>query len=85
MIKWHVWGDFALTRPESIGAASAVAGEERSARETAERSGFDFERRIRNGFEPWAATYAAHDDDGQEFQFAACPVVRGWQKIADRP
>lgn len=81
MFKWHVWGDFTHTRPERIGNAAIAAGEYEAARKTADGKGFDFERRVRNGFEPWAAAYEADSDDGQEFQFAVCPVVRGWQRV----
>lgn len=81
MFTWHVWGDFALTQPDRIGGASVANGRERDARQTADEHGFNFERRMRNGFEPWAATYESDNDDGQEFAFADCPTVRGWRKL----
>jgi hypothetical protein len=81
MFKWHVWGDFALTRPKRIGAASAIDDPDRDARAAAQQHGFDFDRRMRNGFEPWAATYGSDTDEGQEFEFASCPIVRGWKRV----
>jgi hypothetical protein len=81
MFKWHVWGDFAHTRPEQIGAATAISEDDRAARKTAEDHGFDFDRRMRNGFEPWATTFVAENDENQEFEFASYPIVRGWQRL----
>ena len=81
MSKWHVWGDYIHTRPERIGNARVVSGESGTAGKTAESAGFDIEKRTRNGFEPWAETFVSDDDEGQEFQFAAYPIVRGWRKM----
>lgn len=81
MSTWHVWGDYMHTLPLEIGKAKREDCEERAARKTAEASGFDFDKRTRNGFEPWAATFVSESDDGQEFQFAAYPIVRGWQRV----
>lgn len=82
MSSWHVWGDYVHTLPDRIGNARIVARESAQARRTADKDGFDFERRLRNGFEPWAAEAAADDDRDVEFEFAAYPVVRGWKRIA---
>ncbi|HEY1974964.1 MAG TPA: hypothetical protein VGG89_00285 [Candidatus Baltobacteraceae bacterium] len=82
MAIWHVWGDYVHTLPEHIGDASVVRGQEKAAKKTAEGRGFDFTHRLRNGFEPWAAAFAADGDEGDvEFEFASYPIVRGWQKI----
>jgi hypothetical protein len=80
MSTWHVWGDYVQTRPEKIGNAQLVAGEDKAAQATAKSHGFDFDYRLRNGFMPWAATFRSENDDGQEFAFAAYPIVRGWEK-----
>lgn len=81
MSTWHVWGDFIHTRPEQIGEARVVDGEDKAAERTAQTQGFDFDKRTRNGFEPWAAAYTAEKEDDQEFAFASYPIVRGFQKI----
>ncbi len=81
MSTWHIWGDYVHTMPERIGNADLVSGHEKAAKHTAESQGFDFEKRTRNGFEPWAAAYACDSDDGQEFAFASYPVVKGWKKV----
>jgi hypothetical protein len=81
MSTWHVWGDYVQTRPERIGSAKVVTGEDKAAEQTAKASGFDFDYRLRNGFMPWAATFAAEKDENQEFEFAAYPIVRGWQRV----
>ena len=82
MAVWHVWGDYVHTLPDRIGDAVRVYGEEKAAEETAETRGFAFTHRLRNGFEPWAATFWADGDDRAiEFEFASYPIVRGWQKI----
>jgi hypothetical protein len=81
MTTWHVWGDFVHTLPQTIGDAMLIDGEDRAARQSADESGFDFERRMRNGFEPWAATFRSENDAGQEFAYASCPIVRGWKKL----
>jgi hypothetical protein len=81
MNSWHVWGDYVQTRPERIGNAKVVTGEDRAAEQTAKAHGFDFDYRLRNGFMPWAATFAADKDDNQEFEFASYPIVRGWQRV----
>lgn len=82
MSTWHVWGDYVHTKPERIGNAQLIDGEDDAARKTAQTQGFDFERRTHNGFEPWAAAYRSERDDGQDFEFASYPVVKGWQRIA---
>ncbi len=76
-----MWGDFFYTRPERIGRAALVSGDDHGARRAADEHGFKFEDRLHNGFEPWAAAYTCDDDHDQEFEFAKCPIVRGWQKI----
>jgi hypothetical protein len=78
MQTWHVWGDFVHTRPGRIGKAQIVTGGDEAARRAAESAGFDLERRTRNGFEPWTATFRAETDDNQDFAFASAPTVRGW-------
>jgi len=81
MATWHVWGDFIHTAPQRIGNAERDSATD-AARATAENAGFDFERRTRNGFEPWAAVFSGDGDDrSQEFAFAAYPTVRGWRKV----
>lgn len=82
MSTWHVWGDYVQTRPERIGNARLVPGEDKAAEQTAKTRGFDFDYRLRNGFMPWAATFATErDEDDQEFEFASYPIVRGWQRV----
>jgi hypothetical protein len=81
MKTWHVWGDYAHTLPQQIGSARILSPNDDSAKRTAEANGFDFERRVRNGFEPWAATFGSESDDHQEDAFAADPVVRGWKAL----
>jgi hypothetical protein len=81
MSRWHVWGDFVHTLPDTIGNARIVTGEGKAAQRTAESQGFNFDKRVRNGFEPWAEAYVSEDDSGQEFAFAAYPVVRGWSRL----
>lgn len=82
MATWHVWGDYIHTVPDRIGEALLVRGEEKAAQKTAESRGFEFAQRLRNGFEPWAAAFAADGEDLDiEFEFASYPIVRGWQKI----
>jgi hypothetical protein len=82
MATWHVWGDYVHTLPERIGGARLrEAGGHGAAVKTAQAHGFDLERRLRNGFEPWAAVFESENDDGQEFAFANYPVVRGWQRL----
>ena len=61
MRVWHVWGDYCHTRPDSIGPARIVHDDRGRARKTAEANGFDFQRRLRNGFEPWAAEFAGDE------------------------
>jgi hypothetical protein len=79
---WHVWGDYVHTVPDRIGDASLVRGQEKAAKKTAEARGFAFTHRLRNGFEPWAAAFAADGDERDvEFEFASYPIVRGWQKM----
>lgn len=78
---WHVWGDYGQTRPDRIGNAQVVTGEDKAAEQTAKARGFDFDFRLRNGFMPWAATFRSERDDDQEFEFASYPIVRGWQKV----
>jgi hypothetical protein len=80
MGKWHVWGDYVHTRPQSIGEAQLVA-DDRAAQRTAESCGFDLERRTRNGFEPWTATFESENDTDQDFAFASYPTVRGWRRL----
>jgi hypothetical protein len=77
---WHVWGDFCHTMPQRIGSATLVAPDSGAARKSAEANGFDFKRRLRNGFEPWAAEFSSDDDRDVEFAFAAYPTVRGWKR-----
>ena len=81
MSLWHVWGDYVHTKPERIAQATIVTRDRIGPRKTAEANGFDFRRRLHNGFEPWAAAFASEDDDGLEFAFASYPTVRGWKKI----
>lgn len=81
MTTWHVWGDYAHTLPEQIGSARLVSPSDDAAKRTAEANGFNFERRVRNGFEPWAATFASEGGDHQDDAFAADPVVRGWKAL----
>jgi hypothetical protein len=76
---WHVWGDYVHTRPKEISGARLVEND-RGARKSADANGFDFERRLRNGFEPWAARFVSDDDD-VEFAFASYPTIRGWKKL----
>jgi hypothetical protein len=79
---WYVWGDYVHTQPERIGNARRVEGHEKAARHAAESLGFDFTQRLRNGFEPWTAAFAAEESaDGQDFQFASYPTVRGWKRL----
>ena len=80
MSNWHVWGDYCHTRPARIGDA-VLTREEGRARKTADANGFDFDRRLRNGFEPWAAQFESKDDARIEFEFASCPTVRGWKRV----
>jgi hypothetical protein len=83
MAQWHVWGDYIHTLPERIGNAALVRGEEKAARKTAESRGFDFQHRLRNGFEPWAVAFSAEGNDRDvEFEFASYPIVRGWQRVS---
>ena len=82
MGMWHVWGDYGQTRPERIGNAQIVRGEDQAAEQTAKAHGFDFDFRLRNGFMPWAATFACEKDGDQEFEFASYPIVRGWQRVS---
>jgi hypothetical protein len=82
MSTWHVWGDYYHTKPERIGTAKLLTGDDKAAQHTAEAQGFDFEKRMRNGFEPWAAAYEAEKDDGLDFAFASYPVVRGWARVS---
>jgi hypothetical protein len=81
MATWHVWGDYVHTRPTVVGGARLVIGRDDEARRTARRCGFDYERRVRNGFEPWTATFEASNDADQDFAFASYPTVRGWQRL----
>ena len=80
MSIWHVWGDYYHTKPDRIGNARLLDGRDEAALKTAQAEGFDFEKRMRNGFEPWAAAYESDSDDGQDFAFAAYPIVKGWAK-----
>lgn len=82
MATWHVWGDYIHTMPQQIGRAQRVSGEDAEARRTAEASGFDFDYRLRNGFEPWAAAFQA-DEGGadQSFAFTASNTVRGYRRV----
>lgn len=80
MTAWHVWGDYVHTRPDEIAGARIVEND-RGARKTADANGFDFARRLRNGFEPWAARFASDDDRDLEFAFASYPTIRGWKRL----
>ena len=80
MSTWHVWGDFLHTKPRRIGGYELVSDDDRAALATAKKEGFDFDKRTRNGFEPWAATFAGDGPD-DEFAFASSPTVRGWRKV----
>lgn len=80
MSTWHVWGDFIHTRPARIGSAQ-LAREDGAARDKANEHGFDFDLRVRRGFEPWAAVFTCEDDVDQDAAFADCPIVRGWQRV----
>ncbi len=82
MSMWHVWGDYVHTRPDLIGEARVIEGEQKAAEQTAKRNGFDFDRRVRNGFEPWAAAYSAENAGDQEFAFASHPIVRGFRLVS---
>ena len=81
MTKWYVWGDYVHTIPQRVGSATLVDCEDSGAKRAADAHGFDFERRMRNGFEPWAATFSSESDEDQEFSFASFPTVRGWQRL----
>ena len=81
MSTWHVWGDYVHTMPRQIGEAQLEDGEDDAAARTAQDRGFDMERRIRNGFESWAARFYAERDDEVELAFASYPTVRGWQAV----
>jgi hypothetical protein len=81
MTTYHVWGDYVHTLPERIGNATLHKRDDDAAKRTARESGFDIERRTRNGFEPWAATFVSESDHGQEDAFAADPIVRGWKRL----
>lgn len=81
MARWHVWGDFVHTLPPRISGAKLEQREDSAARKTADAAGFDFDQRMRNGFEPWAATFLCDDEDGVEFAFASYPIVRGWKRL----
>ena len=82
MATWHVWGDYVHTLPDRIGDATVLRGDEKAAQKTADARGFDFQRRLHNGFEPWAAAFTSEGDDRDvEFEFASYPIVRGWQKL----
>ena len=81
MSTWHVWGDYVHTRPEHVGSAQLIAGQEHAAERTAQASGFDFKTRARNGFEPWAAAFRCEEDGGAEFAFACYPIIRGWKRV----
>ena len=80
MSDWHVWGDFRHTIPPHVGNATLVARESGAARRSADAHGFDFKRRVHNGFEPWAAEFSSDDDRDVEFAFAAYPTIRGWKR-----
>jgi hypothetical protein len=80
---WYVWGDYVHTKPERIGNARHVAGHDAAARRAAESDGFDFAGRLRNGFEPWTAAFESEDSgNGQDFEFASYPTVRGWKRLS---
>jgi hypothetical protein len=81
MTRWYVWGDFVHTMPERIGSAALERRDDAAARRAADAAGFDFERRLHNGFEPWAARFASEDGENAEFAFAAYPTVRGYRKL----
>lgn len=80
MTRWYVWGDYVHTLPDRIGVAVLDERDDASARRAADANGFEFERRLHNGFEPWAATFDADDDDAAQRDFAQYPIVRGWQR-----
>ena len=82
MSHWHVWGDYVHTRPERVAGAALHLQHRGHPRKTAEANGFDFERRLRNGFEPWAAEFVSDDDCDLEFAFASYPTIRGWKRIS---
>lgn len=82
MSIWHVWGDYVHTKPDRIGDARLVGQDRGRPRKTAEANGFDFTRRLHNGFEPWAAEFASEDDRGIEFALASYPTVRGWKRMS---
>ncbi|MGH7736273.1 MAG: hypothetical protein ACREMP_00125 [Candidatus Tyrphobacter sp.] len=79
MTRWHVWGDFVHTLPDRIGEATLAARDDPSARASANASGFDFERRLHNGFEPWAAVFESATE--ADSPFADSPIVRGWRRL----
>ena len=81
MSTWHVWGDYIHAAPDIIGNARRASGDSVPARHSAEESGFDFDYRTRNGFEPWAYAFTAQTDTGLEFAFQSHPMVRGWRRI----
>ena len=83
MSRWHVWGDFVHTLPDRIGEARLERRDDAAAKRTADAHGFDYATRLRNGFEPWAASFTGGGDD-QALAFAAYPIVRGWKRISDR-
>lgn len=80
---WYVWGDYVHTKPERIGNACEVEGHETAARRAAQNLGFDFDDRLRNGFEPWTAAFACEGaENDQDFEFASYPTVRGWKRLS---
>ena len=83
MHAWHVWGDYVHTMPDRIGEAVLERGTDAAAKRSADAAGFEFDRRLRNGFEPWAATFSCENGDVSEveFAFASYPVVRGWRRL----
>jgi hypothetical protein len=81
MATWHLWGDYVHTRPEQIAGARLVENAS-GPRKTADANGFDFARRLRNGFEPWAAELVSDDDRDLAFAFASYPTIRGWKRIS---
>lgn len=84
MRRWLIWGDFVHTLPDRIGEARLEHRDDASARKAADAAGF--ERRLHNGFQPWAATFVSESESenasDQEFAFAAYPIVRGSTSIS---
>ena len=80
-------GTFCIQNRVASADTSWFANDDRAALATAKKEGFDFEKRTRNGFEPWAATFAGV---GPGRRICLCKqsdgarMVQGVIKILDR-